>query len=103
VLTSEQRTPFHRRLVARLFQHPIREVTMSQTTDSLRDSLLSHNEEYRRLLQEHHEFESRLTVLSDKAVLSEDEQVEETTLKKRKLQIKDKMEAIARQARSAHA
>jgi uncharacterized protein YdcH (DUF465 family) len=76
---------------------------MSQSRESLKDGFLSQNEEYRRLEQQHHEFESRLTVLSDKAVLNDDEQIEETTLKKKKLQIKDKMEAIARQARAAHA
>lgn len=75
---------------------------MSQTGDSLKESL-SQNEEYRRLDQQHHEFDARLTLLKDKAVLSDDEQIEETTLKKKKLQIKDKMEAIARQARAAHA
>ena len=80
-----------------------REVKMSQSRDSLKESLLSQNDEYRRLDEQHHEFESRLTALSDKAVLNDDEQVEETTLKKKKLQIKDKMEAIARQARAAHA
>lgn len=75
---------------------------MSQSRDSVRESLLAENDEYRRLDQQHHEFESKLSALADKAVLNDDEQVEETTLKKRKLQVKDKMEAIARQARAAH-
>jgi len=71
---------------------------MSQNPGSLKDRLLE-NEEYRRLDEQHHEYESRLTRLTEKAVLSDEEQVEETTLKKKKLQLKDRMEAIARQAR----
>lgn len=77
---------------------------MPQTQDFLRESLLAQNEEYRVLEREHQEFEVRLSLLTDKVVLNEDEQVEETTLKKRKLQVKDRMEAIARQAaRGTHA
>jgi uncharacterized protein YdcH (DUF465 family) len=76
---------------------------MPQTTDAVRESLLSQNDEYRRLNEQHHEFESRLVVLTDKPVLSDDEQVEEVTLKKRKLQVKDRMEAIARQFREGDA
>jgi uncharacterized protein YdcH (DUF465 family) len=68
-----------------------------------RESLLKRNEEYRRLDQEHHEYESKLVRFSDKLVLSDEEQVEETMLKKKKLQTKDRMEAIARQARETHA
>lgn len=68
-------------------------------SQNLRDDLLMQNEEYRRLNEQHHEYESRLTALTAKAVLSSEEQVEESTLKKRKLQIKDRMQAIARQVR----
>ena len=67
---------------------------------SIREKLLEVNEEYRRLNEQHREYESRLTTLTSKAVLSDDEQVEETTLKKKKLHIKDRMEAIAREARA---
>jgi uncharacterized protein YdcH (DUF465 family) len=75
---------------------------MPQGQDFLRESLLAQNEEYRVLEREHREFELRLSMLTDKVVLNEDEQVEETTLKKKKLQVKDRMEAIARQARAPH-
>ena len=57
------------------------------------------DEEYRQLEAQHHEYESRLGELAEKAVLSDDEQVEEITLKKRKLQLKDRMQAIARRYR----
>jgi len=74
-------------------------------SQDLRDDLLTENEEYRRLEQQHHEYESRLNSLSEKVVLDDDEQVEEVTLKKKKLQVKDRMHEIARQVRggAAHA
>jgi len=75
---------------------------MSQSRDSVKEHQLADHDEYRKLDRQHHEFETRLSALADKAVLSDDEQVEETTLKKRKLQVKDRMEAIARQLRAAH-
>jgi uncharacterized protein YdcH (DUF465 family) len=73
---------------------------MSQS-GSVRENLLEANEEYRRLTEQHREYESRLTNLTSKPVLSDAEQIEETTLKKKKLQLKDRMEAIAREARAA--
>lgn len=62
-----------------------------------RESLLAGNDEYRRLQQEHVELENRLKALSEKTVLTEAEQIEETKLKKLKLAGRDRMEAIARQ------
>ena len=73
---------------------------MSQIAGPTRDRLLE-NEEYRKLDEEHHEYEAKLMLFVDKPVLSDDEQVEETTLKKKKLQVKDRMEAIARQLRES--
>jgi uncharacterized protein YdcH (DUF465 family) len=61
------------------------------------------DDEYRQLEAQHHEYESRLGELAGKAVLSDEEQVEETTLKKKKLQLKDRMQEIARRYREASA
>jgi hypothetical protein len=67
------------------------------------DEVLRKDEEYLKLEQEHHEYERRLLAFSEKAILSDDEQVEETTLKKKKLQLKDRMAAIERKLRGAAA
>ena len=75
---------------------------MPQEPVSLSENSTS-DEEYVRLEVQHHEYESRLSELAEKAVLSEDEQFEETTLKKKKLQIKDRMQEIARRQRGASA
>ena len=73
---------------------------MPNSDPSLRDRLLAEHEEYRRLHAEPHDFETRLSALAGKPVLSDDEQLEEVTLKKKKLHLKDRMEAIAREARA---
>jgi hypothetical protein len=76
---------------------------MAQNSDPIREHLLRDNEEYRRLDEQHRDFDRRLAALTDKVVLTDEEQLEETTLKKKKLQLKDRMEAIARQSRpTAH-
>lgn len=62
-----------------------------------------HSDEYRQLEAQHHQYESRLGELADKAVLSDEEQVEVITLKKKKLQIKDRMHEIARRMRAVTA
>jgi hypothetical protein len=63
-----------------------------------RESLLASDEEYRRLYEEHTELENRLKVLSDKVVLTDAEQIEESKLKKLKLAGRDRMEEIARKS-----
>ena len=66
----------------------------------LKELLLKTDEEFRQLATQHHQLDDRLHELSGKAYLSEPEQVEEVTLKKRKLQLKDKMEDILRRHRA---
>ena len=56
------------------------------------------SDELKQLAAQHHDLDDRLSQLSSRHYLSQPEQLEETTLKKRKLQIKDRMESIRRQS-----
>lgn len=60
------------------------------------EALPDQDPEYRRLHDEHRSHEARLQILAAKLRLSEDELMEEKRLKKEKLLLKDRMEAIAR-------
>jgi len=74
--------------------------------EEVKDLLLETNDEFRQLASQHHELDERLVELESKHYLSDDEHVEEVTLKKRKLHLKDRMEAIVRHysgAAAAHA
>ena len=56
--------------------------------------LLQSHDQYRELAERHHALDDRLHELTEKPHLSDSEQVEETTIKKRKLALKDRMEQI---------
>ena len=63
-------------------------------TQEVKHFLLQSHDQYRDLAERHHALDDRLHELIDKPHLSESEQVEETTIKKRKLALKDSMERI---------
>ena len=69
---------------------------MNGQSQDLKEVLLQSDEEFNHLAAKHHELEDRLHELTAKHYLSEPEQLEEATLKKRKLQLKDRMEDIRR-------
>ncbi|OFV90036.1 MAG: hypothetical protein A3G76_16200 [Acidobacteria bacterium RIFCSPLOWO2_12_FULL_65_11] len=74
---------------------------MNGQSQDFKELLLQTDKEFHRLAAEHHELEGRLNELTAKHYLSEPEQVEEVTLKKRKLRIKDQMEDILRRHRQS--
>ena len=61
------------------------------TTDRVKEELLLQDAEFRELAKEHGKYEERLSELLSLAHPSEEEQLEEITLKKKKLAIKDQM------------
>ena len=72
---------------------------MNAETSGLKELLLKTDEEFHTLAEQHQQLDSRLHELTEKHYLSAPEQVEEVTLKKRKLQLKDRMEDILRRHR----
>jgi uncharacterized protein YdcH (DUF465 family) len=65
--------------------------------------LLLHNDPtYRELAERHHQLDDKLHQYTDRSYLTNSEQVEEVTLKKLKLALKDQMERIAREYVQAH-
>ena len=73
---------------------------MNEQSQDLKAMLLQTDSEFHQLASQHHELDDRLHELTLKPYLSEPEQVEEVTLKKRKLALKDRMESILRQHRA---
>jgi len=62
--------------------------------DNLKEQLMTSNPEFRELVREHGRYEERLSELSALSYPSDEEQLEETTLKKKKLALKDQMYSL---------
>ena len=61
------------------------------STNPVRDELLKTNSDFRDLVHKHDDYENRLSQLQHLSYPSDDEQLEEATLKKKKLLIKDEI------------
>ena len=70
--------------------------------DPVRDELLKTNQQFRELVNQHEEHEKRLSELQHLSFPSDDEQNEETTLKRQKLAIKDEIYAMMHHAEAGH-
>ena len=70
--------------------------------DPVRDELLKSNQEFRDLVSQHENYEKRLSELAGLTYPNYDEQIEETTLKKKKLLIKDEIYAMMNQYAVSH-
>jgi len=68
--------------------------------EELRAHLMSTSEEFQRLATQHSEFAKQLDALEALPHLTQDQELEETRIKKLKLRLKDQMEAILSQYRS---
>ena len=62
--------------------------------DPIRDELMKENQTFRELVQKHQNYEKRLTELANLNYPNEEELIEESTLKKKKLAVKDELFAM---------
>jgi uncharacterized protein YdcH (DUF465 family) len=69
---------------------------MERSATDVKELLLRESEEFQQLSRKHQELDERLTALTAKYLLSDEEKVEEVTLKKKKLAIKDRMAHMIR-------
>ena len=70
--------------------------------DPVRDELIKSNSAFRELVHQHEDYEKRLVELAHLTYPNDDEQLEEVTLKKKKLLIKDEIYAILNEHITSH-
>ncbi len=63
-------------------------------SEDIKAALLQNDETFRQLVSEHHALDEQIRFLSTFAYLTDQQQYQETSLKKRKLALKDRIEAI---------
>jgi uncharacterized protein YdcH (DUF465 family) len=72
------------------------------SSDALKDELLKKDPTFRDLVHQHQNYEQRLRELSGLTYPSDDEQIEESTLKKKKLMVKDEIYAMMHNYEVSH-
>lgn len=70
--------------------------------EEVKDILIKENQAFKELAQQHQSYEKRLTELADLSYPSEEEMLEETTLKRKKLLVKDEMYNMMNEYSSSH-
>lgn len=75
---------------------------MENTQEELKAHLMTTDEQFRRLAEQHSQYHQQLEALEAKAHLTPQEEVEEHRLKKLKLHLKDQMNQIISRYRAQH-
>lgn len=70
--------------------------------DEVKEILLKENQGFRELAQQHQNYEKRLNELAELTYPNDDEVLEETALKRKKLAIKDEMYSIINEYDVSH-
>ena len=72
------------------------------TSESVKEELMRESQTFRDLVHQHQSYEKRLTELASLTYPSESEQIEELTIKKKKLTVKDEIYSMISEYSKAH-
>ena len=72
------------------------------TVESLKEELLKENQAFRELATQHQNYEKRLSELAGLTYPNDEELLEESVLKKKKLAVKDEMYEILQKYSNTH-
>ena len=73
---------------------------MMMKEEEIKEHLMSANPEFRRLVDEHKQYEGRLEELHNRHHMTDQDHLEEIQLKKKKLHLKDQMNSMIQKART---
>ena len=73
---------------------------MMMKEEEIKEHLMSANPEFRRLVDEHKQYEGRLEELHNRHHMTDQDHLEEVQLKKKKLHLKDQMNSLIQKART---
>jgi uncharacterized protein YdcH (DUF465 family) len=74
----------------------------TNTQDELKAHLMATSEEFRGLAAQHAQLHKQLEELETKQHLTDQEQLDEVSLKKQKLHLKDQMNAVLSRSKARH-
>ena len=73
---------------------------MLMKEEEIKEHLMSANPEFRRLVEEHKQYEGQLNDLHNRHHMTEQDHIEEVRLKKKKLHLKDQMNSMIQKFRN---
>ena len=73
---------------------------MMMKEEEIKEHLMSSNPDFRRLVEEHKQYEGQLEELLNRHHMTDQDHIEEIRLKKKKLQLKDQMNSMIQKYRN---
>jgi len=67
--------------------------------EEIKERLMSANPEFRRLVEEHQQYEGKLAEIQNRHHMTDQDRLEEINLKKKKLHLKDQMNSMIQKFR----